>query len=292
MRVFITGASGFIGSAIVKEFLGAGHEVLGLVRSEASAQALLTTGAQAHFGSLDDLESLRRGAAAADGVIHTAFNHDFEQYEAASQTDVRAIQAIAEALLGTDRKFVVTAGLGGFAARRIATELDTPREGPRHSESTALGLAADGIHASVVRLAPSVHGAGDQAFVPTLIRIARETGVAAYVEDGVNRWAAVHRLDAARLYRLVLEQGKTGTCYHGAADAGIPMRELASLIGRKLNLPVVSISADDAARHFGWMARFVGMDIHASSALTQQWLGWKPEQLGLIADLDSGHYFE
>lgn len=292
MRVFVTGASGFIGSAIVQELLGAGHEVLGLARSEASAQALVASGAEVHRGSLDDLDSLRRGAAASDGVIHTAFIHDFAQYEAAGQTDRYAIEALGGALAGSDRPLLVTAGLAGFAAGRCATENDVPAKGPRMSESAALELVAQGIRASVIRLAPSVHDRDDHGFVPTLISTAREKGVAAYVGEGLNRWPAVHRLDAAHLFRLALEQGTAGACYHGAADEGIPMRDIAAVIGRHLNLPVVSKSPEEAADHFGWMARFVAMDIPASSALTQQRLGWHPTQPSLLADLELGHYFQ
>ena len=292
MRVFVTGASGFIGSAIVQELLGAGHQVLGLARSEASAQALTAAGAEIHRGTLEDFDSLRRGASAADGVIHAAFIHDFAQYAAAGETDRQAIEALGEALAGTNRPLLVTAGLAGFALGRPATEDDAPAEGPRVSESVGLAQVARGVRASVIRLAPSVHDRGDYGFVPTLINIAREKGVAAYVGDGRNRWPAVHRLDAARLFRLALEQGTAGARYHGAADEGIPMRDIAAAIGRHLNLPVVSKTPEEAADHFGWMARFVGLDMPASSARTQQQLGWHPTQPGLLADLEQGHYFE
>ena len=292
MRVFVTGASGFIGSAIVQELLGAGHQVLGLARSEASAQALIAAGAEVHRGSLDDLDSLRRGAAASDGVIHTAYNHNFVEYEAAGQTDRHAIEALGGALVGSDRPILVTAGLAGLATGRPGTEEDTPGASPRLSESAAMALAAQGVRASVIRLASSVHDRNDHGFVPTLINIARQTGVAAYVGEGLNRWPAVHRLDAARLFRLALEHGTAGARYHGAADEGIPMRDIAAVIGRHLNLPVVSKSSEQAAEHFGWMARFVGMDMPASSALTQQRLGWQPNYPGLLADLEQGDYFE
>lgn len=291
MRVFVTGASGFVGSAVVQELLGAGHQVLGLARSEAAAQALVAAGAEAHRGSLDDLDSLRRGAAAADGVIHLAYNHNFVEYEAAGQTDQLAIEALGEALAGSDRPLLVTGGLAGFNLGRPATEEDIAAASPRLSEPTALALAAKGVRASVVRLAPSVHDRNDHGFVPTLIDIARQTGVAAYVGDGLNRWPAVHRLDAARLFRLALEQGVGGASYHGATDEGIPMRDIAALIGRHLNLPVVSKTPEEAAAHFGWMARFVGLDMPATSTLTQQRLGWHPTQPGLLADLEQGHYF-
>jgi nucleoside-diphosphate-sugar epimerase len=291
MRVFVTGATGFIGSAIVQELLGAGHQVLGLSRSEAGAQVLLAAGTEVHRGSLDDLDSLRRGAAAADSVIHTAFVHDFSQYETAGETDRQAIEALGGVLAGSDRPFLVTAGLAGFAPGRPATEEDTPVALPRMSEPTALALVAQGVNAMVIRLSASVHDRGDHGFVPTLIDIARQTGVAAYVGEGLNHWPAVHRLDAARLYRLALEQGTAGARYHGAADEGVPMRDIAALIGRHLNLPVVSKSPEEAADHFGWMARFVGLDMQASSTLTQQRLGWQPTQPGLLADLEQGHYF-
>lgn len=291
MRVFVTGATGFIGSAVVQELLGAGHQVLGLARSEQAAQALAAAGAESHRGALDDLNSLRRGAAAADGVVHLAFIHDFSQYAAAGETDRRAIEALGETLKGTGQPLVVTAGLAGFALGRPATEQDVPAAGLRHSEQVALALAAQGVHASVVRLAPSVHDAGDYGFLPTLIDIARTQGTAAYVGEGLNRWAAVHRRDAAHLFRLVLEHGAAGACYHDAADEGVPLRDIAAVIGRHLRLPVVSKSAEQAADHFGWMARFVGMDAPASSARTQQQLGWQPTQPGLLADLEGSSYF-
>ena len=291
MRVFVTGATGFIGSATVQELLGAGHQVLGLTRSEAGAQALAAAGAEAHRGALDDLASLRRGAAAADGVIHLAFNHDFSAYSAAGELDQRAIGAIGDALAGSGRPLLVTSGLAGFSLGRPATEDDTPAYALRQSEPAALALAAGGVRASVVRLAASVHDRGDYGFVPALISIAREKGESAYVGDGLNRWPGVHRLDAARLYRLALEQGTAGACYHGVADEGVALRDLAALIGRHLNVPVVSKSAEEAGEHFGWLARFVGLDLAASSTLTQQRLGWQPTHPSLLADLEQGHYF-
>lgn len=291
MRVFVTGATGFIGSAIVQELLGAGHQVLGLTRSEAGAQALAAAGAEAHRGTLDDLDSLRRGAAATDGVIHTAYGHDFSAYEAAGQADKLVIEALGQTLAGSGRPLVVTSGLAGLANGRLGTEEDVPGPSPRMSEPTALAQVAQGVRASVVRLAASVHDHGDYGFVPTLINIARQKGVAAYVGEGLNRWPAVHRLDAARLFRLALEQGVAGGRYHGVADEGLPLRDLAAIIGQHLNLPVVSKSPAEAADHFGWMARFVGMDMPASSALTQQQLGWHPSQPSLLADLEQGSYF-
>jgi nucleoside-diphosphate-sugar epimerase len=291
MRVFVTGATGFIGSATVQELLGAGHQVLGLARSEAAAQALAAAGAEAHRGSLDDLDSLRRGAAAADGVIHLAFNHDFSAYAAAGELDRRAIEALGNELAGSDRPLLVTSGLAGFNLGRPATETDSPAHSPRQSEAAALALAAQGVRAMVVRLSASVHDRGDYGFVPTLIDIARQKGESAYIGDGLNRWPAVHRLDAARLYRLALEQGVAGACYHGVADEGIALRDLAALIGRHLNLPAVSKSAEEAAAHFGWIARFASLDLSASSVLTQQQLGWQPTHPSLLADLEQGHYF-
>ena len=291
MRIFVTGASGFVGSAVVQELLGAGHQVLGLARSDKSAQQLTAAGAAVHRGSLDDLDSLRRGAADAAGVIHLAFIHDFSQYETAGETDQLAIEALGEALAGTDKPLVVTSGLAGFAPGRLATEADTPAPLPRMSEPAALALAARGVRAMVVRLAPSVHDDGDQGFVPTLINIAREKGAAAYLGDGQNRWPAVHRRDAARLFRLALEQGAAGAVFHGVADEGIPMRDIAAVIGRHLHVPVVAKTPAEAADHFGWMARFVGLDMPATSALTQQALDWHPTHKGLLADLEEGQYF-
>ncbi|MGI4835681.1 MAG: SDR family oxidoreductase [Janthinobacterium lividum] len=292
MRVFVTGATGFVGSAVVQELLGAGHQVLGLARSPEAAQALAAAGATAHQGSLDDLDSLRSGAAAADGVIHLAFVHDFAAFAAAGETDRRAIEALGGVLAGSSRPLIVTSGLAGLGATgRLATETDTPATSLRMSEAAALAQAAQGVRALVVRLAPSVHGQGDHGFVPTLIDIARQQGAAAYVGDGANRWPGVHQLDAARLYRLALEQGVAGARYHGAAEEGIAMRDIAAVIGRHLGLPVVSKTPEEAATHFGWMARFVGLDMAAASALTQQQLGWQPHHLGLLPDLDEGHYF-
>ena len=292
MRIFVTGASGFVGSAVVQELLGAGHQVLGLARSDQSAQQLTAAGAAVHRGSLADLDSLRRGAADAEGVIHLAFIHDFSQYETAGQTDQQAIEALGEALAGTDKPLVVTAGLAGFAPGRPATEEDQPGPLSRMSEPAALALAARGVRAMVVRLAASVHDDGDQGFVPTLINIAREQGAAAYLGDGQNHWPAVHRRDAARLFRLALEQGAAGAVFHGVADEGIPMRDIAAVIGRHLHVPVVAKTPAEAADHFGWMARFVGLDMPAASALTQQALDWHPTHKGLLADLEEGQYFD
>jgi nucleoside-diphosphate-sugar epimerase len=293
MRVFVTGATGFIGSAIVRELIDAGHQAVGLARSDASAKSLVAAGAGVHRGSLEDFESLRSGAAAADGVVHTAFIHDFSNYGPAAEADRRAIETLGDALAGSDRPLIVTSGT--LLAQRqgpLATEEDAHNPNfPRKSEDAALALTARGVRASVLRLPPSVHGDGDHGFVPHLIGIAREKGVSAYIGDGLNRWPAVHRLDAAHLYRLVLEQGTAGATYHGVADEGIPAREIAEVIGRHLNVPVVSKSREEAAGHFGWIGLFFGMDSPASSAQTQKQLGWRPVQPGLIADLKAAHYF-
>jgi nucleoside-diphosphate-sugar epimerase len=294
MRVFVTGATGFIGTAIVRELIDAGHQVLGLARSDAAAKSLVAAGAAVHRGSLEDVGSLRSGAAAAEGVIHAAFIHDFSNYWPAAEADRRAIETIGGALAGSDRPLIVTSGT--LLAQRqgsLATEQDAPNPSfPRKSEEAALALAARGIRASVLRLPPSVHGHGDHGFVPRLISIAREKGVSAYVGDGHSRWPAVHRFDAAHLYRLVLEKGTPGATYHGVADEGVPVREIAEVVGRRLHVPVVSKSREEAADHFGWIAMFFGMDGPASSAQTQERLEWRPVQPGLIADLNAEHYFE
>jgi nucleoside-diphosphate-sugar epimerase len=297
MRVFITGANGFIGSAVVRELLDSGHQVVGLARSDAAAAAVQEAGAEVLRGSIDDLETLTRGADAADGVIHTAYIHDYSQPpEVAAQADRRAIETLAAALADSGRPLVVTSATGLLGPGYVATEEDRPRVTDRShpragSDLLALELASRGHNVSVVRPASSVHGEGDHAFIPTLIETARSKGVSAYVGDGSNRWPAVHRLDAAHLYRLALEHGQSGSVFHAVAEEGISTREIAKTIGRHLDLPAVSIALDDADEHFGWIATFCAADIPASSALTRQRLGWEPVHPGLIADLDAGHYF-
>ena len=297
MRVFVTGATGFIGSAIVEELITAGHTVLGLARSDAAAKSLGVTGAQIHRGSIEDLESLRRGATAADGVIHAAFNHDFSRWRENCENDRSAIEALGSALVGTARPLVITSGTGLLTPGRLGLEEHAAASGatalPRvASEEAAAALAARGVRVSVLRLPPSVHGDGDHQFVPTLIGIAREKGVSAYVGEGLNHWPAVHRLDVAHLYRLVLEKSSAGARYHGVAEEGVPFRDIAGVIGRRLNVPVVSTSPDEAAKHFGWFAHFAALDCPASSRHTRELLGWQPRQPGLIADLERGRYFE
>jgi nucleoside-diphosphate-sugar epimerase len=294
MRIFVTGATGFVGSAVVQELIGAGHRVLGLARSEDGAASLATAGADVHRGSLEDLESLRSGAASADGVIHTAFIHDFSNYGPAAEKDRLAIMALGDALAGSDRPMVVTTGTLLLERKGpLATEDDASNPNfPRKSEEAALELASRGLHVSVVGLPPSVHGDGDHGFVPHLIAVAREKGASAYVGDGQNRWPAVHRLDAAHLYRLVIEEGSAGVRYHAVADEGVPFRDIAGVIGRRLNLPVVSKSAEEAAGHFGWISHFASIDCPASSARTREQLGWRATHASLIADIDGPSYFE
>jgi len=275
LRVFVTGASGHIGSLVVTELLAAGHQVVGLARSDKSAAALSAAGVEALRGALNDLDSLRLGAAAADGVIHLAFMHDFSNFDDAITTDLHAVETMGAALEGSGKPFVITGHRNGEAA-----------------ENTVIALAERGVRTSVVWLAPSVHGPTDlHGFIPRLIGISREKGVSAYVGDGFNRWPAVHELDAARLFRLVLETAPAGSRWRGVGDEGVPFRQIAEVIGRHLNVPTVSISQEEATAHFGFLGAIASLDIHWSNAETQERLGWRPTHLGLIADLEEGHYF-
>jgi nucleoside-diphosphate-sugar epimerase len=293
MNVFVTGATGFIGSAVVRELLAAGHQVLGLARSDAGAKFLVEAGANVHRGDLEDLECLRSGAKLSDGVIHLGFNHDFSKFAANCEMDKRAIETLGAVLAGSDRPLLVTGGLLLLAPGRTATEEDAPppvsNSYPRASEETAMALASQGIRAAVVRL-PQVHDPVKQGLVSFLIDIAREKGVSAYVGDGRNRWAAAHVLDTARLYRLALEKASAGAKYHSVAEEGVSLRDIAEVIGRGLKVPVVSKSPKEAADHFGFLGYFVGTDGPASSALTQQRLGWKPTGPNLVTDLKNMQY--
>jgi nucleoside-diphosphate-sugar epimerase len=306
MRVFVTGASGWIGSAVVPELIGAGHRVVGLARSDASAAALAAAGADVHRGSLDDLDSLRSAALASDGVIHLAFNHDLAfsgDFQGAADADRRAVEVFGDALAGTDRPFVIASGTLGLVPGHVATERDghdgvamaAHGGGPSTRAATAelvLSMASRGVRSSIVRLAPTNHGDGDNGFMATLVSIAREKAASGYIGNGSNRWPAVHRLDSANLFRLALEKAPAGSTLHAVADEGVPFRDIAEVIGRHLNVPVMSISPEDAGEHFSWLGRFVAIDSPASSALTSELLGWRPTQLGLIDDLDKGHYFD
>lgn len=294
MEIFVTGATGFIGSAVVSELLAAGHSVLGLARNAEAVAKLEKAGAQPHYGSLTDLDSLAAGAQAADGVAHLAFIHDFSKFEENVRIDRRASEAMLDALEGSGKPFVLTSGTAMVAPGRVATEHDIPADvttGRAATEEHVLAAAHRGIRASVVRLSPSVHGEGDGAFVPMLIDLAREKGLAAYIGDGANRWPAIHRLDAASLFRLALEKAAPGTRLHGAAEEGIAMRDIAQAIGEGLGVPVQSFSTADAEAHFGWFAGFVGLDGPTSSAITRASMGWNPQQNGLLADMRESGYF-
>ncbi len=306
MRVFVTGASGWIGSAVVPELIGAGHQVIGLARSDDSADALTAAGAEVHRGTLDDLDSLRSAAAASDGVIHLAFKHDLAfsgDFQGAADADRRAVETFGEALAGSDRPLLIASGLLGLTPGRVASEQDGHGPdaavaafggGPRARWETAefaLSLASQGVRSSIVRLPPTNHGDGDNGFIATLVGIAHEKGVSGYIGDGANRWPAVHRLDSARLFRLGLEKAPAGSTLHAVADEGVPIHDIAEVIGRHLELPVVSISPEDAGEHFTWLGGFLAIDSPASGALTSELLAWRPTHPGLIDDLDEGHYF-
>jgi nucleoside-diphosphate-sugar epimerase len=307
MRIFVTGASGWIGSAVVPELIGAGHKVVGLARSDASAAALTTAGAEVQRGTLDDLDVLRDATAATDGVIHLAFKHELAfsgDFQGAADADRLAVEAMGDVLSGSDRPFVLASGLLGLTPGRVASERDGNEPapavaamgtGPSARLATAqftLGLASSGVRSSVMRLPPTNHGEGDNGFMATLVGIAREKGASGYIGDGANRWPAVHRLDSARLCRLAVEKAPAGSVLHAVADEGVPIRDIAEVIGRHLDLPVISVAPEDAGEHFSWMGGFLGLDAPASSALTRELLGWQPTQQGLIADLDEGHYFK
>ncbi|MET8284005.1 SDR family oxidoreductase [Streptomyces sp. NPDC051643] len=300
MRIFVTGASGWLGSAVVPELTGAGHQVVGLARSEASADALTAAGAEVVRGTIDDLDVLRDAAAGSDGVIHLAFKHDVAfagGFQGAAEADRRAVDALGDALAGTDRPFVLASGVVGLAPGRPATERDMPAvDGSPLSIRMAtaqavLALASRGVRSSVVRLSPTCHGDGDNGFMATLVTIARAKGVSGYLGDGANRWPAVHRLDAARLFRLAVEKAPAGSVLHGVAEEGVAIRDVAEVIGRHLDVPVTAVAPEDAAGHFAWLGAFLGHDSPASNTLTRELVGWEPIHPGLLEDLDKGHYF-
>lgn len=296
MRVFVTGATGFIGSAIVAELINAGHQVLGMARSDEGARALMAAGAQVHRGNLEDLESLRSGAAKADGVIHTAFDHNFSDFAANCEKDRRAIEALGAALAGSNRPLVITSGtgMGSAAPGQPATEdvFNANHSNPRSaSELAGAAVSEAGVNVSVMRL-PQVHNTLKQGLITPLIELTRRKGVAAYVGDGSNRWPAAHVLDVARLYRLALEKQEAGSRYHAVAEEGVPVRAIVEIIGRGLKVPVVAMSGDEVAAHFGWLAMFTGLDLPASSAQTRERLQWHPTGPGLIADLEQMHWLK
>jgi nucleoside-diphosphate-sugar epimerase len=295
MKMFVTGATGFVGSAVVRELLQAGHQVLGLARSDAAAQSLLAAGAQAYRGQLEDLEGLRRAADESDGVIHTGFNHDFSKFKENCELDRKVIETLGSALGTADRPLIITSAIGVLPPGAMVTE-DTqpllPSPNPRTaSEEAARALIERGARVSIVRLPPSVHGDGDHGFVPILIKIAREKKTSAFIGSGTNRWPAVHRLDAAHAFMLALDGAAHGAYYHAVAEDGVAYREIAEVIGRRLNVPVVSKTPEEAAVHFTWFAHFAALNLVASSEQTQAKLGWRPTQPGLIADLDRPAYF-
>ncbi|MEO8889864.1 MAG: SDR family oxidoreductase [Jatrophihabitantaceae bacterium] len=295
MRVFVTGASGWIGSALVPELLAVGHDVLGLARSDRAAHTVAGLGADVHRGSLEDIGSLRSGAEQAEGIVHLGYHHDFSQMLEAAQIDRRAIETFGEVLAGTDAPLVVAAGVLGLGGGRVATERDRPDAALHPRVATGdvvLSLAERGVRTAVVRFAPTVHGPGDQGFIATLVELARRTGVAGYVEDGSNRWPAVHRLDAAQLVRLAVESAPAGSVLHAVDEPGLPTRDIAEAIGRSIGVPAQSIPAARAAEHFGWIGGFFGMDSAASNTLTRELFGWTPTHPGLLADLDAGRYIE
>jgi nucleoside-diphosphate-sugar epimerase len=297
MKVFVTGATGFIGTAIVQELISVGHQVLGLARSDASAEALIAAGATVHRGDIEDLDSLRSGAKESDGVIHAGFIHDFARFKEVCEIDRLAIQAIGEALAGSERPFIVTSGTALVSPGKLATEDIIPHADSSAHPSIASEEAADavaklGVRVFVLRLSPSVHGDGDHGFVPMLIDIAHKKGISGYVGDGQNRWTAVHRLDAARLYRLALEEATIGARFHGVAEEGIAFKDIAEAIGKHLNIPVKSISPEEAAENFGWFSGFAALDVPASSKETREKLKWHPVQPKLIADMEQGSYFK
>jgi nucleoside-diphosphate-sugar epimerase len=296
MRVFVTGATGFIGSAVVPELINAGHQVLGMARSDAGAQSLIAAGAQVHRGDLEDMEILRSGAAMSDGVIHLAFKHDFSNFVGSCELDRRVIETLGDVLAGSDRPLVITSGtgMGNAALGQLATEdhVNFNHQNPRKSSELAgASMTERGVNVSVVRLSQT-HDPVKQGLITYAVALARDKGVSAYVGDGLNRWPAVHVLDAARLYRLALEKAEAGARYHAVAEEGVPVREIAEVVGRGLKVPVVGLSPEDAGEHFGWLAMFVGFDMPASSALTQKQLGWRPTGPGLISDLNRMRYSE